>query len=49
MKGRGLLESVLIANEVIEEVRRSRRSEVFLKVDFEKHMTQSGGAFYLIC
>jgi len=36
MKGRGLLESVLITNEVIEEVRRSRRSGVFLKVDFEK-------------
>jgi len=36
MKGRGLLESVLVANEVIEEVRRRRRSGVFLKVDFEK-------------
>jgi len=36
MKGRGLLESALVANEVIEEVRRRRRSGVFLKVDFEK-------------
>jgi len=31
-----MLESVLMANEVIEEVRRSRRSGVCLKVDFEK-------------
>ena len=31
-----MLESVLMANEVIEEVRRHQRSEVFLKVDFEK-------------
>ena len=36
MKGRGLLESVLLANEVIEDVRRRRRRGVFLKVDFEK-------------
>jgi len=36
MQGRGLLESVLVANEVIEDVRRRRRRGVFLKVDFEK-------------
>jgi len=36
LKGRGMLESVLMANEVIEEVRRCRRSGVFFKVDFEK-------------
>ena len=36
MQGRGLLESVLVANEVIEDVRRRRRRGVLLKVDFEK-------------
>ena len=36
LKDRRMLESVLMANEVIEEVRRSRRREVCLKVDFEK-------------
>ena len=36
LKERGMLESVVMANEVIEEVRRSRRSGVCLKVDFEK-------------
>jgi len=36
MKGRGMFESVVIVNEVIEEVRRNRKSGVFFKVDFEK-------------
>jgi len=36
MEDRGMLDSVLMANEVIEEVRRSRKSGVCLKVDFEK-------------
>jgi len=31
-----MLESVLMANEVVEEVRRSRRSGLYLKVDYEK-------------
>ena len=36
LKGRGILDSVLTANEVLEELRIRRRSGLCLKVDFEK-------------
>jgi hypothetical protein len=36
VKGRQILDGVLIANEVIEEARRLKREVIFLKVDFEK-------------
>jgi len=36
LKGKGLLDSVLMANEVIEDLRRSGRSGLCLKVDFGK-------------
>jgi len=36
LKGRGMLDSVLMANEVIEDVRRCGRRGLCLKVDFEK-------------
>jgi len=36
LKDRGLLESVLVANEVVEEIRRHERSGLSLKVDYEK-------------
>jgi len=36
LEDRGMLDSVMMANEVIEEVRRSQKSGVCLKVDFEK-------------
>ena len=36
LKGRGILDSVLTANEVLEELRKKRRSGLCLKVDFEK-------------
>jgi len=36
LEGRGLLESVLVANEVLEEYRRKKKSCVFFKVDYEK-------------
>ena len=36
LKGRGLLDNVLVANEVLEEYRRKRKSCVFFKVDYEK-------------
>jgi len=36
VKGRGILDSVLIANEVVEDLRRSGRRGLCLKVDFEK-------------
>jgi len=36
VKGRQLLHGVLVANEVVEEARRSKRSCMVFKVDFEK-------------
>jgi len=36
LKNRGILDSVLMANEVIEDIRRRRQSGLCLKVDFEK-------------
>jgi len=36
LEDRGMLDSVMMANEVIEEVQRNRKSGVCLKVDFTK-------------
>lgn len=36
ISGRHLLHSVLIANEVVEEAKRGRKSCLFFKVDFER-------------
>jgi len=36
LEGRGLLDSVLVANEVLEEYKRKKKSCVFFKVDYEK-------------
>jgi len=36
IEGRGLVDSVLVANEVIEDMRRRRKRGMCLKVDFEK-------------
>jgi len=36
LEGRGLLDGVLVANEVLEEYKRKRKSCVFFKVDYEK-------------
>ena len=36
LKNRGILDSVLMANEVIEDIRRRGQSGLCLKVDFEK-------------
>ena len=36
LKDKGMLDSVLMANEVVEDLRRSGRSGLGLKVDFEK-------------
>jgi len=35
-QGRGLLDSVLVANEVLEEMKRRKKSCVVFKADFEK-------------
>ena len=36
MEGRQILDVVLIANEVMDEKRRSRKEGVVFKIDFEK-------------
>jgi len=36
LEGRGLLDSVLVTNEVLEEYKRKRKSCVFFKVDYQK-------------
>ena len=36
LEGRGLLDSVLVASETIDEVRRKKKSYVIVKVDYEK-------------
>jgi len=36
LKGRGILDSVIMANEAIEDLKRGGRSDLCLKVDFEK-------------
>ena len=36
LEGRGLQDSVLVANEVLEKMKRKKRSCVFFKVDYEK-------------
>ena len=36
LEGRGLLDSVLVANEVLEEYKRKKKSCVLFKIDYEK-------------
>jgi len=36
IKDRGLVNSVLLANEVVEDLRRKGKSGLCLKIDFEK-------------
>jgi len=36
LKGRGILDNILMANEVVEDLRRGGRSGLCLKMDFEK-------------
>ena len=36
LEGRGLLDSVLVANEVLDEMKRRKKKCVFFKEDFEK-------------
>ena len=36
LEGRGLLDNVLVANEILEEYKRKRKSCVVFKVDYEK-------------
>ena len=36
LEGRGLLDSVLVANETLEKVKRNKKECVVFKVDYEK-------------
>jgi len=36
LEGRGLMDSVLVANEVLDEVNRRKSSFVFFEVDYKK-------------
>lgn len=36
MKGRNILEGVVILHEVLHELKRSKAQELILKIDFEK-------------
>jgi len=36
LRNRGMLDNVVVENEVVEEVRRNRRSALCFKVDYEK-------------
>jgi len=35
LEGRGLLDNVLVANEVLEDYKRKRKNCVFFKVDYK--------------
>ena len=45
LEGRGLLDSVLVANEVLDEVKRKKKKGIFFKVDFEKAYDSMGWEF----
>ena len=36
ISGKGLLDSILVANEVVEEIKRRKKSGVIVKIDYEK-------------
>ena len=36
LKGEGLLDNILVANEVVEELSRKKKSKVIIKVDYER-------------
>jgi len=35
-EGRGIMDNVLVANEVLEEINRRKNNCIFFKVDYEK-------------
>ena len=47
-EGRGLLDSVLVASETIDEVRRKKKSCVIVKVDYEKAYDSWDFLFYMM-
>jgi hypothetical protein len=49
IKGRNILEGVVVLHEVLDEFKRSGQQGVLFKIDFEKVMTKSDGTLYLRC
>ena len=49
LEGRGLMDSVLVANEVLEEVKRRKRSCIFSMLTMRKCMTQLVGTSFITC
>nr|KYP72194.1 Transposon TX1 uncharacterized [Cajanus cajan] len=47
VEGRGLLQSAVILNETLDEVRRMRKTCIFFKVDFEKAYDSVSWSFLL--
>lgn len=45
IKGRNILEGVLVLHEVLHELRKSKARGLVLKIDFEKLMIGSDGVF----
>jgi len=36
LRDRGLLESIVLANEVVEDLRKGKKSRIVIKVDYER-------------
>ena len=49
LEGQGLLDGVLVDNEVLEEMKKKKRSCAFLKVDYEKAYDSISWEFIIIC
>lgn len=49
IKGRNILEGVIVLHEVLHELHRSKSKGLILKIDFEKPMTEYAGIFLEEC
>lgn len=38
VKGRQILDGILVSNELVDDAKKKRKGAVFFKVDFKKHM-----------
>ena len=48
LSNRGLLDNILVVNEVVDELERRKRSGVIVNLDFEKALTQLIESFCII-
>ena len=49
LEGRGIMDSVLVANEVHKEIKRRKNNCIFFKVDYEKAYDSVDWVFCTIC